>query len=86
MKKRLHWLTQSAVNEKKSAFQQNIAMLDALSPLKVMERGYSLIYSDDEILIKTVQDVEKGDRIRVQMTDGTIHAHVDLIGGKKDET
>lgn len=86
IKKRLHWLTQSAVNEKKSAFQQNIAMLDALSPLKVMERGYSLIYSDDEILIKTVQDVEKGDRIRVQMTDGTIHAHVDLIGGKKDET
>ncbi|OES44406.1 exodeoxyribonuclease VII large subunit [Domibacillus iocasae] len=86
IKKRLHWLTQSAVNEKKSAFQQNVAMLDALSPLKVMERGYSLVYSDNETLIKTVQEVEKGDRIRVQMTDGTIYAHVGLIGGEKDES
>jgi exodeoxyribonuclease VII large subunit len=73
------------INEKKLAFQQNVAMLDALSPLKVMERGYSLLYSEDDTIIKTVQSVEKGDRIRVQMTDGSIYAHVDLIGGKKDE-
>ncbi|WP_046173798.1 exodeoxyribonuclease VII large subunit [Domibacillus indicus] len=84
VKKHLYRLAQSTINEKRSAFQQNTAMLDALSPLKVMERGYSLIYSDNETIVKTVHDVKKDDRIRIQMTDGTIYAHVDSIGGKKD--
>ena len=86
MKKALQRQTQSILNEKKSAFGQHIAMLEALSPLKVMERGYSLVYSENEKLIKTVKQVKAGDRIHVQMADGTIYAQVDLIGGKKNET
>lgn len=83
MKKALQRQTQSILNEKKSAFGQHIAMLEALSPLKVMERGYSLVYSENEKLIKTVTQVKAGDRIHVQMADGTIHAQVDLIGGEE---
>ncbi|MCI2254592.1 exodeoxyribonuclease VII large subunit [Domibacillus sp. PGB-M46] len=86
LKKSLYRLTQSVVNEKKSTFGRHIAMLEALSPLKVMERGYSLVYSEEKELIKTVQDVQQGDRIHVQMADGTIYAQVDSIGRNKDET
>lgn len=86
MKKALQRQTQSILNEKKLAFGQHIAMLEALSPLKVMERGYSLVYNENEKLVKTVNQLKVGDRIYVQMTDGTIHAQVDLIGGKKNET
>ncbi|MCM3788384.1 exodeoxyribonuclease VII large subunit [Domibacillus indicus] len=86
LKKSLYRLTQSIVNEKKSTFGRHIAMLEALSPLKVMERGYSLVYSEEKELIKTVQDVQQGDRIHVQMADGTIYAQVDSIGRNKDET
>ncbi|MCA0985970.1 exodeoxyribonuclease VII large subunit [Guptibacillus algicola] len=63
------------VQGKQRDFAHATSKLDALSPLKIMERGYSLAYKDDE-LIKSVKQVEPGDVIKVQMTDGKIDAHV----------
>ncbi|TWT09154.1 exodeoxyribonuclease VII large subunit [Planomicrobium sp. CPCC 101079] len=50
--------------------------LDALSPLKIMERGYSIPYKD-EVVVKSIAQVEPGDRIAISMTDGTVNAKVE---------
>ncbi|MFD2611884.1 exodeoxyribonuclease VII large subunit [Paenibacillus gansuensis] len=51
--------------------------LDALSPLKVMQRGYSLVYDETEKrLIKNVNDVQLGDVIKVRLEDGKLHCQV----------
>lgn len=43
--------------------------LDALSPLKVLSRGYSLVKSGDKI-IKKVSELNSGERITLKMSDG----------------
>ncbi|MBO8170369.1 MAG: exodeoxyribonuclease VII large subunit [Bacillaceae bacterium] len=53
-----------------------IGQLDALSPLKVMQRGYSLVYNEDNQLIKSVRKINPGDAVRVKMTDGQLDCQV----------
>ncbi len=54
-----------------------IRQLDALSPLKVMQRGYSLVYLDENAaLVKSKHQLKLGDRLRVRLHDGTIRCEV----------
>lgn len=54
-----------------------IRQLDALSPLKVMARGYSLVYDDQEQrLIKSLKDVQPGDSIKIKVSDGQLDCQV----------
>ncbi|WP_139489317.1 exodeoxyribonuclease VII large subunit [Brevibacillus dissolubilis] len=52
-----------------------IAQLDALSPLKVMQRGFSLTYLDDT-LIKSTEQIVPGDELMIRLTDGQVRTHV----------
>lgn len=45
--------------------------LDALSPLKVLSRGYAIAYKGDQV-IKSVKDVRAGDRVSVRLQDGSV--------------
>lgn len=65
--------TQLARHEQ--AFSQQVARLDCLSPLKVMLRGYALVYSGEEILT-SVQDVRQDDKLTIRLSDGEIAAAV----------
>lgn len=74
--KRLDRAMTGILSEKQKEFTAVIATLEALSPLKIMERGYSLSYSEDGKLIKKVSQVKKDDSIRVQLSDGQINCIV----------
>ncbi|WNQ09390.1 exodeoxyribonuclease VII large subunit [Paenibacillus aurantius] len=68
---------QVAVRASKARLSSQLRQLDALSPLKVMQRGYSLVYDEKEkSLINSVSKVQPGDLIRVRMTDGRLTCHV----------
>lgn len=57
--------------------------LDALSPLKVMARGYSLVYDEQErSIVRTIDGVQPGDLIRVKLTDGKLSCQVWGIEGE----
>lgn len=66
---------QRVLHGKQRDFSLFAGKLNALSPLKVMERGYSLAYKEEE-LIKSVKQVQPGDVLKVEMTDGKIDCHV----------
>lgn len=54
-----------------------IRQLDALSPLKVMQRGYSLVYDEKrERLIKSLDQVQLGDMVHIRLADGTLGCQV----------
>lgn len=56
------------------------AKLDALSPLKTLSRGYSITYaSDGHSVVDSVQRVNDGDHIQVQVQDGRLACTVDAI-------
>lgn len=70
---------------KEKDFQQMISTLEALSPLKIMDRGYSLVYDNKGELVKTVKGFSKEERIKVQMSDGSLLCEVVEIEGKENE-
>ena len=48
------------------------ATLDALSPLKVLGRGYAMAQDEDGKVITSVHSVELGERIRLRVADGQL--------------
>lgn len=63
------------MNEEKSKLSLLSGKLNALSPLNVLSRGYSIAYNNGNS-IKSVNDVKKGDNIKIRVTDGEIFAEV----------
>ena len=66
---------------KSQQFVHITATLSALSPLKIMERGYGLVFAEDETLVKSTQQVSKGDKIAVSIKDGTLECEIKEIKG-----
>ena len=64
------------VDRKKQQFVANVSKLDAMSPLKVLTRGYALAHTADGVLLKSVAQAEIGDRIIVDLSDGKLTASV----------
>ena len=57
---------------KKIKTAQAMHLLDTVSPLKTLGRGYSIIRDDRGTVVKTVAGVSAGDKLKSQMVDGEI--------------
>ncbi|MBR3789927.1 MAG: exodeoxyribonuclease VII large subunit [Clostridia bacterium] len=69
------------LNNEKSKISVLSGKLNALSPLDVLARGYSISYNND-MPITSVKNVGNGDNIKVMVTDGEIFASVTEVKGK----
>jgi exodeoxyribonuclease VII large subunit len=74
--KRLNRAMLGIHSEKQRAFRDVVSTLHALSPLKIMDRGYSLVYSEDQLLIKNVEQVKPNDLVQIQLSDGKLNCQV----------
>ena len=81
---------------KRAEFQYKTAKMEALNPLAVVARGYSAVFDEKGILVKSVSQLAPGDGVSFALTDGKVHARVEKIesekireedqnGGKKEE-
>lgn len=61
-----------------SRFGTIVSKLDALSPLKVLSRGYAVVYKDSNIM-NSVKDITLNENICIGMKDGYIDCTVDSI-------
>lgn len=68
----------SLCDNKLKILSENAAKLDALSPLKVFERGYSITYKGEKS-VKSTNDIEKGDTVTLVLSDGRAQAQVTAI-------
>lgn len=84
LEERLIKAAQGGVKDSRQRLLSGMRQLDALSPLKVMARGYSLVYEERNVnLVRSVKDLELGDLIHVRLTDGSAQCQVWSI--KEDE-
>lgn len=65
------------IAEKKQAFVGLTASLDALSPLKVLSRGYAIANGSDGSVLRKISDAEIGEQIDVALSDGSLRCTVD---------
>ncbi|MBT2698257.1 exodeoxyribonuclease VII large subunit [Bacillus sp. ISL-40] len=68
---------QQVLSKKQTEFERILSTLGALSPLKIMERGYSLAYSEENRLIKSINQVKMNERVQIQLTDGSLFCRVE---------
>lgn len=53
-----------------------VSKLDAMSPLKVLTRGYAMVQGMEGTVIRSVGQLEQGQRIRLRLSDGQAEACV----------
>ena len=70
-------LMQRAVAQKKQRFAHLAAALDAMSPLKVLGRGYAMVQAADGSVLRSARQVQTGDRIEVRLGEGTLGCRVE---------
>lgn len=70
---------QNVLNQNKSRLSNNISKLDALSPLKILSRGFSVIESDGKVVTST-EAVKVGDNITLTLSDGKLNCTVNSKG------
>ena len=63
-------------HRKKQRFIALTSKLDAMSPLKVLTRGYSMAQRTDGTVLRSVRQVEVGETIEVSVSDGRLIAAV----------
>ena len=68
--------------EKKQLFQNWVGKLHTLSPLGVLDRGYSLTFDAQGNLLKDVKQVQIGELVRTQLKSGTLKSKVTELGAK----
>ena len=64
------------IEKYKSVCVKNIAKIDALSPLKTLTRGYSVVQNETGHVIKSKYAVKKNDELNITLQDGKIDAVV----------
>ena len=61
-----------ALSRERERFARGAAALDALSPLKVLGRGYGIPRRTDGGVIRSVQEVDTGDGLELRLSDGSL--------------
>jgi exodeoxyribonuclease VII large subunit len=65
--------------------EEQARLLESVSPLKVLSRGYSVVESDDGV-VESVEQVEAGDTLTARLSDGDVESRVEEVRPDSDRT
>jgi exodeoxyribonuclease VII large subunit len=76
LRMRLEATQRAAVSAQRGRVEQATGRLEALNPLRVLERGYALVYGPDGRLLRSAEDVAEGAGIVARLARGRLAATV----------
>lgn len=71
--RQVHW----QLDAKRRRLNEASRMLDSVSPLRVLDRGYALVTNDRGQLVKNSTQVQPGDRLNTRLAEGEIVSRVE---------
>jgi exodeoxyribonuclease VII large subunit len=74
---RLHAAMEAAVQTRRNVTERLAVQLDALSPLRVLGRGYAVPFGDDGRVLKRRADFVPRESFRLRVADGDVRARVE---------
>lgn len=82
LQQRLEGNQAGLIQKKKHRFASLAASLDAMSPLKVLGRGYAMAVKDGEV-VQSVSALQCGDKLELQLRDGVVNCNVEAVETKE---
>ena len=82
LKNRLIAAQNQSITRKNQRYITAVSKLDAMSPLKVLTRGYSMAQTEAGEVLRSIRQVELGERVSVLLSDGKLSA---TVMDKKEE-
>ena len=79
MRDRLSASAERKVSAGRQEFVRLASALDAMSPLRVLKRGYSITEDGAGNSVKSASQLKKGDRVRLRFADGGADCTVDCV-------
>ena len=76
LKNRLIAAQNQNITRKNQQYIAAVSKLDAMSPLKVLSRGYAMAQNHNGEVIRSAKQVELGERVTVSLSDGKLFATV----------
>ena len=73
---RLSVISKVIVSNRETQIDRAGSRLNALSPVRVLERGYALVYGPNGRLLRASAEVQEGDGITARLHDGSLSATV----------
>ena len=67
---------ENLIQHRREFFHSQASLLESLSPLAVLHRGFSLNQKEDGSLLKSVEDVETGEAVEIRLEDGELKTKV----------
>lgn len=83
LKKQLASAQSANLSNLRRRYLSNTVKLDAMSPLKVLTRGYAMVQKEKGELVRSVEQIERGERMNIRLSNGSFRATV--IDIKEDE-
>ena len=76
LKNRLAAAQNQSVAQKRQRYIAAVSKLDAMSPRKVLTRGYSVTQTESGKIVRSAGQVKAGDRVRIRVSDGSMTAEI----------
>ena len=76
LKNRMTAAQERILSARNAQFVASVSKLDAMSPLKVLSRGYAMALTPNGAVLRSVKQVTKGAEISIMVSDGTVAASV----------
>jgi exodeoxyribonuclease VII large subunit len=76
LQQRLHTARTQPIQDAHTRLNRAVSQLEALSPLRVLERGYALVYGPDSKLLRNATEAPAGTPITAQLAKGRLRAKV----------
>ncbi len=67
------------INRKDERVKIEMASLDALSPLSVLQRGFSIVQTTEGKILRDAEQIKQNDRVKIRLSRGRIEAEVKLV-------
>jgi len=75
--RRLTHAAERSVSAQRERMARCAAALDAMSPLKVLGRGYAIAQKEDGRVLSSVKNAAAGERFSLRLSDGTLPCRID---------
>lgn len=74
--RRLRTAMQHVIDNKSQRFAARVALLQAVSPLGTLERGYAIVRRESGEIVSQIAAVQPGEKLEVRVNDGSLDCEV----------